>query len=260
MAKRVGITPQVYAQPLFDGLKSLGTNNDPVFDLVTASPAHLALQLRQEELDGAFLSPIDYARGGPSLRILPVPALISRGESKSIALVFREGLDHIATIAADPGFASEIVLAHLILAEKYDVAPTTVALTSTIEESLLVADAILVADSKKDIIEAYPNRLDLVDEWEDIAGLPFVHGIWVVRDGAWLQQETDELRKRSAISISSLKDKGSDRFRYELDSEATAGLTEFFRFVFYHGILKEIPDVRFVDPQRNPVVPQPSAN
>lgn len=260
MAKRVGITPQVYAQPLFDGLKALGTASDPAFDLVTANPAHLALRLRQDELDGAFLSPLDYARGGPSLCVIVGPALVSQGESHSVSLVFRKNIHNIATIAADPAFASEIVLAHLILAEKYDAAPTIVPFSSSIEESLLRADAVLVSDGDEDILDAYPNRLDLVDEWDDISGLPYVHGFWVVREGAMLLEETDELRRRSTAGSASPEAQRFTHFRYELDPEANAGLNEFFRFVFYHGILNGIPDVRLIGPQRNIEVPRSSMN
>ena len=259
MAKRVGITPQVYAQPLFDGLKALGTDSDPAFDLATASPAHLALRLRQEELDGAFLSPIDYVRGGHSLRVIPRPALVSQGESQAVSLVFRDGIHRVSTIAADPAFASEIVLAHLILAEKYDAAPTIVPISSSIEESLLRADAVLVPDGDESIIKAFPNRLDLVDEWDDVSGLPFVHGLWVVREGAWLPEETEFLVSRSVSGTTSPPTERFERFRFELDSEANAGLHEFFRFAFYHGILEEIPEVRLIGPLPNADVPQKSS-
>jgi hypothetical protein len=37
------------------------------------------------------------------------------------------------------------------------------------------------------------------------------------------------------------------RFSYDLDEESLAALAEFFRMAFYHGILKEIPELNQFD-------------
>jgi hypothetical protein len=38
-----------------------------------------------------------------------------------------------------------------------------------------------------------------------------------------------------------------NRFGYELNERALAALAEFFRMAYYHGVLKDIPDVKLHD-------------
>ena len=35
--------------------------------------------------------------------------------------------------------------------------------------------------------------LDLVEEWNDLTGLPYVHGLWVVREGHFTSEEAEVL-------------------------------------------------------------------
>lgn len=117
MVKRLGIIPYLFAQPLFYGLKKLG---ESPFDIVEESAEQLAIKLRLNELDGAFLSPIDYARDYSMYGIVPDVAATSTGESNSVLLFFKENTRQIKTLAFGPSSSSEIILASIILAEKYN--------------------------------------------------------------------------------------------------------------------------------------------
>ena len=66
MRKRIGIVTHRYAQPLFYALKKLPEKE---FSLIEDIPARLAILLRQNNLDGAFLSPFDYAKDYQTYRI-----------------------------------------------------------------------------------------------------------------------------------------------------------------------------------------------
>ncbi|MBI4810146.1 MAG: hypothetical protein HY800_01625, partial [Ignavibacteriales bacterium] len=120
MAKRLGIISHSYAQPLFKGLKQ---RDDKLFDLIEDSPTQLAIKLREKKLDGAFLSPIDYAKDYAMYRIVPEVGAVSEGETNNVLPFFKENIKKLETLAIDPRFSSEIVLANIILAEKYDTKP-----------------------------------------------------------------------------------------------------------------------------------------
>lgn len=258
--KRLGIVPHLYPQPLFGGLRekgsaashpsgSRGTGETRPFGLTEDHFAPLAVQLREGKLDGAFLSPVEYAHLYGTCKIAPNVGVLSEGESGSVLLVFHEHLHTIKTIGVDPAFPSEIVLADIIMKEKYDTAPQFVPLSGSVDEALRKADAALVVDRSAIAVRDRPARLDLVDEWYDLSELPFVHGFWVVREGTFAAEEMKALTT-AALPAESLPGLNPDEeeyllnFRYTLEEEGIASLNEFFRMAYYHGVLKDIPDLR----------------
>jgi chorismate dehydratase len=251
--KRIGIVPHLFAQPLFFGLKR--QEDPPAFELVEsrqAGTAELAIKLRQAQLDGAFLSPIDYARESSRYRIIPSVCASSEGESSAVSLLFRESLRRVNSIAVDPSAGSEVVLAHLIFAEKYDSAPRIVPTPLSGDEALTKADAVLLLGDSALETEGRRNKLDLVAEWGDMTGLPYIHGFWAAPAEALSVPEAQLMIESGRQGASRLESFGTNagylrRFRYELDEEALAALAEFFRMAFYHGILKEIPELHQLD-------------
>lgn len=236
MPKRIGIVQHLYAQPLFKGL-----SDNPIFTTVRDSSTQLAIKLRQKELDGAFLSPIEYAKDYAMYRIIPKVAAVSEGESNSVILLFRENLRKIGTVAVNPGSSSEIVLASIIMAEKYDLRVQLVPFDGSIDRALTKADAYLASGDAAIDLRDRANKLDLVDEWSDITGLPFVHGIWVSRENALTPDELKIIIETGEQRTAN----NPQEFWYDLSDEASTALTEFFRMAYYHGILDDIPDVKF---------------
>jgi chorismate dehydratase len=248
MPRRLGIIPHAFAQPLFAGLRGPEGPAAPAFELVTESSAQLALELRQGNLDGAFLSPIDYARDASRYQIVPESGAVSEGESATVLLLFAENRGAgFERIAVDPANASEIVLLHLVMAEKYDLTPTFVPVKSSPESALEEADAVLVAGNAAAAMRSWERRLDVVDEWGDATGLPYVHGMWAVRPGA-LPPDGLSLLRSSGPSADARRSAGGedDAFRYGLTPDDLAAFHEFIRIAYYHGVLKDIPDVRLL--------------
>jgi predicted solute-binding protein len=227
--RRIGIVPDLVARPLFTKF------GEPEFDVVRGVPGALALKLREQQLDGAFLSPIDVVRAPGGLRPAGGGSLVARAGGNTARMLFREGIREIRTLSVDPGRTSEIVLAHLVLVEQYDTAPKIVPRKGTPEEGLLECDAVLVAGDEATGARAVEDGLDLVEEWMEISDLPFVHGLWYVRDGAF---EGDSAGLFSCDAPGS----GAGPVSYDFDDEARSGLSEFIRMAYYHGILREIPE------------------
>jgi predicted solute-binding protein len=215
-----------------------------LFELIEESSAQLAIKLREKKLDGAFLSPIDYAKDYSMYRIVPEVGVTSEGESGTILLFFRENITRMNTLAVNPHDTSEIVLASIIFQEKYYTKLKIIPTAQSFEDGLKNADAFLAVGDEALRFKDKPNKMDLVDEWEDITELPYVHGIWVSREGSFTKDEI-EILINSGKQVDETSAESVTQFRYNLDDIAVKALGEFFRMAYYHGILKDIPDVKF---------------
>jgi hypothetical protein len=250
--RRIGILPDLVARPLFSRFR------EPEFDVVRDAPGALGIRLREQQLDGAFLSPVDVARSPRGLKPAGGGSLVARAGSNTARLLFREGIRSIRTLSVDPGRISEIVLAHIVLVEQYDTVPQIVPRKAPPEEALRECDAVLLAGDEASDARAIDEGLDLVEEWMDIADLPFVHGLWYVRSGT---AGTDSLDGPDGLNgggpdpdagpgetpFAGLFDcpsggSSAGSVSYRFDEDARAGIAEFVRMAYYHGILKEIPE------------------
>lgn len=256
--KRLGVSPHFYCLPIIKGLQQ-----DARFELSVDTPANIAAKLREHDLDAAFLSPIDYALDSSEYQIVPAVIVSSARGNDTVTLHFRGGLRKISTVAVDPSFASESVLARIVLAERFETKPELVPVSGPLESMLREADAaLLVGDAALRSAARHANRLDLIEEWNDLADLPYVHGFWCGREGALargdilrLQEAREEgVSELEAISIASagrFPGISSPRplqeylksFSYEMTEDARAGLSEFLRYAFYFGILPDVPEL-----------------
>jgi predicted solute-binding protein len=232
--RRIGILPDLVARPLFSRFR------EPEFDVVRDAPGALGIKLREHQLDGAFLSPVDVARSPRGLRPAGGGSLVARSGSNTARLLFREGVRSIRTLSVDPGRISEIVLAHIVLVEQYDTVPQIVPRVVAPEEALRECDAVLLAGDEASGTHAIDDGLDLVEEWMDIADLPFVHGLWYVQDGTPGGGEDDP--DPGALFECGAGGSDAGAVSYRFDDDARAGIAEFVRMAYYHGILKEIPE------------------
>lgn len=246
MARRLGATAQSYTRPLTDFLAGPSHLAGPV-ELIWDEPLPLALRLREEDVDAALLSPIDYGRDHSAYRLVSGISAHSSGRSNAVSLLFTRQSRTINTIAAELTRTSDMVLATLILKEKFHTTPGFIPIQSDPETMLGRADAVLLAGDQALRFSDHSNVLDLIDEWDDLTGLPFVHAVWAAREGilsfeelGWLKSARDEGVKSLATASPAFS-----AFGYSLDEKALAGLTEFFRLSFYHGILKDIPELDF---------------
>lgn len=252
MRKKLAVPHHLYVAPLTYGLVQ-GTSP---FELAIDLSAVNAVKLRNNEVDGAFITPIDYARESSDYMILPGIAVTSKNESCAIALFFRSGISSITTIAVDIGITSEIVLARIVLAEKYDINPQFMPMMPDLTAMLAKADAALVTGNVILDLKNETKRLDLVDEWTDLTELPYIHGFWGYRPNALNVDERQFLLKIGDQGIHNLGPISRDtsdpartrdylrHFSYTLDEEALDSLSEFFRYSFYYGVIPDIPEIR----------------
>ena len=224
--------------------------------------------MREGTVDAAFLTPIDYARESSLYYVVPRLVVASRQGDRSVTLHFRDGIKKVATVAIDPSSVSEIILAQIMLAEQFDIHPQFVPYQGALEGALAKADAALVVGD--DSIRLAQNRkdfLDLIEEWVDLTGLPYVHGFWTGREHALTADEISGIQQQCADGLDLLDeiaatapehhDLGSlthfdvrdylSGLTYEFTGDVADGVKEFFRYAFYHGILPDVPELQYFD-------------
>lgn len=266
---RVGLPKASYLKPLTYGLGS--QTGDLEFHVDVPAQLALTLQRRTELLRCAFLSPIDYARHGGDYLIVPGAAVSSSGRSNTVRLYVNPSVHNIDRVAVDIRVTSEIILTKILLAEKFpNLASDThtlqfIPMVASRDEMLSKADAALVVNFHPvPAREGEPFALDLVDEWSDMTGLPYVHGFWVGHDEPEAEVVAERLLRAKELGMSHLdhisQTLGRERrlglseskayvasFSYELGEDEQNGLTEFIRYAYYHGILQDVPDLNFFE-------------
>jgi chorismate dehydratase len=272
----LGVPEASYIQPLLYGLRNPSADLELLVDI----PSRLALRLQQriDSVRCAFLSPIDYARHGGDYLVVPGVGVSSSSRTDTVQLFINPNVQNVETIAVDIRVTSEIILAKIILAEKF---PNLAASKGSLQfvpmlpkrdEMLRKADAALVVNFFPYAQTAdEPFALDLVEEWNDLTGLPYVHGVWVGHDepGAEAFVETLLLAKEHGLlhlaemaEVISTEHKVTREFgiqylsgfSYGLGEEEQQGFAEFVRYAFYHGILPDVPDLNFFEGSAPPTL------
>lgn len=254
--------------PLLHGLD----RPQSIFETVRDWPSQVALDFSEEKHNTrvAFISPVDYARYGGLYRVVPGIA-VSVPEPSDVAILrVRPDARYIHTLAADPRSASDIVLASIIIAEKFpdaDGGKKNATILPALDPSTVSfdrCDAVLEYHPYPYRSEPEGFALDLYEEWKDLTGCSHVLGFWVLRDGdgspEWMEAlksasidgprlrkeiAEDEARRTSASVEQYTHQIGA--FNYELTAEQEESIHELFQFAFYHGIIGDVPELRYVE-------------
>ncbi len=268
-ALNIGISDALYLEPIIAGLNGLGIPTNIHREI----PAKLALMMSEAspllKAGCAFLSPIDYGRRGGDYRIVPRIGISSATPTGTIILYVNPDVRNIHRLAVDVRVTSEIILAKIILLEKFpNLASDTEAvqfipMMPDVHEMLSKADAALVVNHRpQQFRQGKKFGIDLVQEWLDLTELPYVHGLWVGREDylsddaisgliRGQQRGAAELREVANRSASQRELPADDcltyleSFQYSLAEAEEQSLTEFFRYAYYHGVLGDVPDLNF---------------
>lgn len=263
----LAVSEALYLKPLLQGL----SGSSSPFELHTDIPAQNALKLskRDENTRCAFLSPIDYARHGGEYCIVPGIGVSSRNRTGTIQLFMNSEITSVRRVAVDIRVTSEIILAKIILTEKFrnlaaqEGTIQFLAMMPDVEAMLNKADAALVVNLAPSI-GSDRFALDLVEEWNDLTNLPYVHGFWVSHDESLPRSDLhalvqakrkgltllDAIAEDSALELKLSRDVCKDylsAFSYELNDAEQEGISEFLRYAYYHGVIGDIPELNFFE-------------
>ncbi|HXX64617.1 MAG TPA: MqnA/MqnD/SBP family protein [Bacteroidota bacterium] len=243
----IGIPAEIYCRPFVEILRANG-----VFEVVLDAPASLAQKLAKRSLKGAFLSPIDFARNASDYRIVPGCAVSSDSGNKSLVLYFRGGAQAVRTLAVPPTSASDIVLAKILLAERFDSEPQLVPVVGDLPFMLAKADAALLSgEAALNASAVQPESIDLIEEWVAATDLPYVHGFWCGREKGLSKEEcgvlsalNTDIAGRSETSQRE-NPAPAEIYSYDFTESVQEGIREFLRYAYYHGILPDVPELVF---------------
>lgn len=186
----LGIKPRVCAVSYLNTSPLVwGFEHTPLGEQVSleyALPSVCADRVREGSADIGIVPVIEIERQG--LEFLPDVGIACDGAVRSILLVSRQPLDRIRTLAADTGSRTSVMLARVILAERFGAEPETHAQRADLESMLAGSDAALIIGDPALRLDpvALKTRyevLDLGEEWLALTGLPMVFALWAGRAG-----------------------------------------------------------------------------
>ncbi|MEK7251159.1 MAG: MqnA/MqnD/SBP family protein [Bacteroidota bacterium] len=253
--KLLGIPTQLFTKPLTQPLRTATR-----FQLVHESRPTIAKQLRDHELAAALLSPLDYARDSSDYRIVPNVAVVSHDGNGSIIVRFREGVKNISTVAVDPSFASEIILTKIILSEQFDIEPGILPMIASLDVMLQKADAaLLVGDVAFRHREDSEDIIDIIEEWNEMTGLAYVHALWCGRGGDLAMEDIQRIQDAGTKGVAGISDIAMEfskdvrdavqqyleSFSYTMRDEAKEGLARFMKYLYCHGITPDVSELNF---------------
>jgi len=181
---RVGHIQFLNCLPIYWGLMRSGALLD--FELHKDTPDQLNAALVRGDLDIGPISLVEYLRNADDLLLLPDLAVGSDGPVLSVNLVSSKPLGEIERLALGSTSRTGVLLALMLLEQRYGVRPDTFSCPPDITEMLLEADAgVVIGDVALRALYEAPGRgltvTDLGQAWREWTGLPMVFAVWAVR-------------------------------------------------------------------------------
>ncbi|MGN9913113.1 menaquinone biosynthetic enzyme MqnA/MqnD family protein [Phytohabitans sp. LJ34] len=235
---RVGHIQFLNCLPIYWGLMRSGALID--VDLHKDSPDRLSAALVAGDLDIGPISLVEYLRKADDLLLLPDLAVGSDGPVLSVNVVSTRPLPDLdgAKVALGSTSRTGVLLAQMLLAERYGARPEYFSCPPDLTQMLLEADAgVLIGDVALRALYEAPRRglsvTDLGQAWREWTGLPMVFAVWAVRrdfaaDHPGVVKEVHEsfLHSRD-LCLSELDDVAASAARWEPFDAAT--LASYFR-------------------------------
>jgi predicted solute-binding protein len=264
---RLSIINYLNAAPLNFGFKQgLGAE---LFELHFQVPAVCADRLRGGEVDAGLISSIEFLRI-PELRIVPGLCISARKRVRSVLLLSKVPPREIRTLALDASSRTSVVLAQLVLRERYgarpeaeEMKPDLPAMLAGHDAALMIGDGAMRAPKEGLIV------LDLAEEWYAWTSLPFVFAFWAVRGDApelpglasWFHRSlalgqaslgtlVEEALRSIGWTRKELEDYLTDNIHYELGTAEERSLALFYEKAVQHGFAPAFQPIRFLDSQR----------
>jgi len=153
-----------------------------MFDLHYALPSKCADELAAGAADIGIVPVIEMAR--QKLAYFPGTGIACHGPVRTILLISKVPIPQIRTLAADAGSRSSVMLARVILAEKYGADPKIFSRPADLAAMLGEADAALIIGDPALHLDPATlpfETLDLGGEWNAMTGLPMVFAVWAGR-------------------------------------------------------------------------------
>jgi chorismate dehydratase len=185
---RVGHIQFLNCLPFYWGLVDSGAVLD--LELSKDTPDNLSEALVAGRLDIGPISVVEYLRHAEDLLVVPDIAVGADGPVLSVVLSTQVPLEQIRTVALGSTSRTGVLLARMLLEDRYGLRPAYVTMPPDLPAMLREADAaVLIGDVA---LRAYyqheqggpgslPEVVDLAVEWREWTGLPMVFAVWAAR-------------------------------------------------------------------------------
>ena len=263
---RLSIIDYLNAAPLNHGFKhGLGGEH---FHLKFHFPSACADRLREGAVDAGIVSSIEYLRI-PDLKIVPGLCIASPKRVRSVVILSKVPPEQIRTLALDTSSRTSVVLAQLLLRERYgtspavtDMGPDLGAMLAGHDAALMIGDAAMRAPRQGLFV------LDLAEEWHSWTGLPFVFALWLLRQDApelpvpggvapffhksleiglaQLPAIVEEARRTIGWTRIELNEYLTENIQYTLGEAERDSLSLFFEKAVHHGFAPAVLPLRFL--------------
>ena len=244
------------ARPLLGGLEA-GIAAPFAYFFTSTEPSVCAdLVLRGEAVAG--LVPVAALPYLPEVGAVPRLGIACREEATSVLLVSKVPPEQVRTLAAHTASRSSVVLARLLLAERWGAVPQVVPAQPPLAAMLAGADAAVVIGDPALAVRGRSGLLevDLAAAWVEWTGRPFVFAVWGVRREApagleallenslaYSQSHWEELLPHWAevhgIGIGRTRAYLEQTLTYRLGDAERAGMEEFLRRAAAAGLLPQ---------------------
>jgi chorismate dehydratase len=267
---RVGHIQFLNCLPIYWGLMRSGALLD--VDLRKDTPDRLSHDLVAGDLDIGPITLVEYLRHADELLLLPNLAVGSDGPVLSVNLISTRPLAELdgRPVALGSTSRTGVLLAQMLLAEKYQAEPEYFRCPPELTQMLMEADAgVLIGDPALRAMYEAPRLgltvTDLGQAWKDWTGLPMVFAVWAVRKdyaaaNPGAVKDVHEAFQRSRdLCLGELDEAAAAAARWEPFDAATltnyfraldfslgerqvAGLREFARRAALRGEVPQLPD------------------
>jgi chorismate dehydratase len=255
-----GIHNFINSQPLLEPLmkKVVG------LEIRTDSPARLADQLSDGELDMAMIPAIEYLRQADRLRLLPNISIASRNKVGTVLLISKVPLSTIRSLALDNRSRTSVALLQVLYSKVFpsgirlaNQKPDPEKMLENYDAGLIIGDQALGYSRKEVLI------YDLSEEWFNRTRKTFVHAVIAVREGIKVEfsqtiinakqegvQSLDNIAKDQAKKtgqpIALLQDYLKNKIRYDFGEEEMEGLLHFQSLCHEAGLIPKKFSLKFI--------------
>jgi chorismate dehydratase len=250
---RVGHIQFLNCLPIYYGLVRTGALLD--FELTKDTPDRLSEALVRGDLDIGPISLVEFLRNAEDLLLLPDIAVGSDGPVLSVNLVSQRPLAELdgRRVALGSTSRTSVLLARMLLAERYGVTPEYFVCPPDLGAMMLEADAaVLIGDTALRATSEGPDLgLDVTDlgaAWREWSGLPMVFAVWAVRrdfaerhPGQVKDVQEAFLRSRD-LCLTQIDEVAADAARWEVFDPET--LATYFRLLDFSLGARQLSGLR----------------
>jgi chorismate dehydratase len=216
-----------------------------LFDLSFDIPADCARRLAQGEADIGIVPAAVLSELG--LEIIHGAGIAARGAVRSILLISKVAPAEIRTLALDASSRTSVVLARIVLRDRYGVSPRCVTMPPDLPSMLETADAALVIGDpalRIDPRQAPHTALDLGEEWLQMTGLPMVFAVWAGRPEVVTPEIERAFRDSARYGAEHIED------IVLCESESRGFSQQFVREYFARNIINELTEREYAGLRR----------